>query len=329
MRRHSPSQFSRFFPSRQTAETKKQRYPLTMNSFVAGTLLALTPFLPAAAQDGGIEIFAGETIFTEGTRISLAHIWKTKEGKLSGSSSVTDPSNERFVEHRTVLGINHGIARGWSLSALIPFVERSLDAKSGDQSSSGPGDISLLVKNRFHVKDWRRGAWHSAWIAGIELPTGETGARDGGTRLDPKLQPGSGSADPFLGLASTLDLDLWRFDAVALYKENTEGAQDFEEGDKLTLALSGKYRFLHEKYPGPSASATVGLKWSHSWRSYGDDPTFSNLGGEELLVKFGLGYHPRPDIDMGLSLDLPLYEDLNGTQLGLDSRVQLSLGWRF
>lgn len=291
-----------------------------MNSFVAGTLLALTPFLPAAAQDGGIEIFAGETIFTEGTRISLAHIWKTKEGSSN---------NERFVEHRTVLGINHGIARGWSLSALIPFVDRSLKSGASNQSGSGPGDISLLVKNRFHVKDWRRGAWHSAWIAGIELPTGETGARDGGNRLEPSLQPGSGSADPFLGLASTLDLDLWRFDAVALYKENTEGAQDFEEGDKLTLALSGKYRFLHEKYPGPSASATVGLKWSHSWRSSWDDPTFNNSGGEELLVKFGLGYHPRPDIDMGLSLDLPLYEDLNGTQLGLDSRVQLSLGWRF
>jgi hypothetical protein len=295
--------------------------------------LAILPLVAsmAAAQDGGIEIFAGETIFAEGTRVSLAHIWKTKEGLLDGSSSISDEDSQRFVEHRTVLGINHGIARGWSLSALIPYVERSLDTNKVilDRRGSGAGDVSLILKRRFHVDDWNRSAWHSAWIAGVELPTGETGERDGGVRLDPSLQPGSGSMDPFLGLASTLDLDLWRFDAVALYKENTEGAQDYEEGDKLTLALSGKCRFLHEKYPGPSASATVGLKWSHTWRSSSDGLTKQDSGGEALLVKFGLGYHPRPNIDMGVSLDLPLYEDLNGTQLGLDSRVQLSLGFRF
>ncbi|MFT5081324.1 MAG: hypothetical protein ACI84E_001984, partial [Planctomycetota bacterium] len=223
---------------------------------IALPLLVLAASLPAIAQDGGIEIFAGETIFAEGTRVSLTHIVKTnKEGLLPRSSEVT-----RFTERRTVLGINHGIARDWSLSALVPFVEREEDSSGEDRSSSGPGDVSLILKNRFHIRDWPRSAWHSAWIAGIEIPTGETDAKDGGSRLPPSLQPGSGSLDAFVGLASTLDLDLWRYDAVALYKQNSEGSQDFEEGDRLTLSLSGKYRFLHEKYPGPSASTTLGLK---------------------------------------------------------------------
>ena len=291
--------------------------------------LALCAQAPALAQDGGIEIFAGETIFAEGTRLSLIHISKVKEGLRSGSNSVSDPLHQRFTEQRTVLGINHGIARDWSLSALVPYVERSLDADSGDLSGDGPGDISLILKHRFHIKDWKRSAWHSAWIAGFELPTGETGAKDGGARLAPGLQPGSGSLDTFVGLASTLDLDLWRYDAVALYKQNSEGAQDFEEGDKLTLSLSSKYRFLHAKYPGPSASATLGLKWSHTSHSETDGIASPNSGGEDVLLKFGMGYHPRPDIDLGFSLDVPLYEDLNGTQLGLDHRFQLSLGLRF
>lgn len=301
-----------------------------MKYFCVWALAVLATIAPVSAQDGGIEIFAGETIFTEGTRVSLSHIWKTKEGLLSGSTSLTDPEHQRFTEHRTVLGVNHGIARNWSLSALIPYVERTLKKDVGETGGVGPGDISLILKHNFHVINWQRSAWHSAWIAGVELPTGETGERDGGVRLAPSLQPGSGSVDPFLGVATTLDLDLWRFDAVALYKENLEGAQNFEEGDKLTLSVSGKYRFVHVKYPGPSASATVGLKWGHTWRSATDHITNSGSGGEELLVKFGLGYHPRPDIDMGVSLDLPLYEDLNGTeQLGLDSRVQFALGLRF
>jgi len=290
---------------------------------------ALASAMPAAAQDGGIEIFAGETLFTDGTRLSLTEIWKTKRGLLSGSSSIDDPLNRRFQERRTVLGINHGIARGWSLSALLPYVQRDLDASTGDLSGSGPGDLSLILKHRFHYRDWRRSAWHSSWILGVETPTGDTHARDGGLKLSPSLQPGSGSFDPFLGVASTLDLDLWRFDALAFYKANTEGAQDFEEGDRLTLLLSGKYRFIQEVYPGPSASGTVGLKWSTTDHSSQAGSSVSSSGGDELLLKLGLGWHPRPDMDLGLSLDLPLYEDLNGQQLGLDSRVQLSLGWRF
>ena len=281
------------------------------------------------AQDGGIEIFAGETIFAKGTRVSLTHIIKSKEGLLKGSSEVSDPLGQRFTEVRSVLGVNHGFARDWSLSALVPYVDRELESTAGDLSGSGPGDVSLILKHRFHIDDWPRSAWHSAWIAGVELPTGETRAKQGGVRLAPSLQPGSGSLDAFVGVASTLDLDLWRYDAVALYKQNTEGAQDFEEGDRLTLSLSGKYRYLHEKYPGPSASATLGVKWSHTSRSELSGVDSVNSGGEELLLKFGLGYHPRPDIDLGLSLDVPLYEDLNGTQLGLDNRVQLSLGLRF
>lgn len=283
----------------------------------------------ATAQDGGIELFAGETIFAQGTRISLTHVTTIREGLLAGSTSIADPLGRRFEERRTVLGVNHGIARGWSVSALVPFVERGLDSSAGDVSGSGPGDMSLILKHRFAQRDWRKGAWHTAWLAGIETPTGETGVRDGGAKLSPGLQPGSGSWDPFVGIASTLDMDLCRFDLVALYKDNGVGTQDYEAGDKLTLALSGKYRFLHTKYPGPTAGATLGLKWAHSESGRLGSTLNGNSGGEELLFKVGVGYHPRPDMDLGLSFDVPLHEHLSGEQLGLDTRVQLSLGWRF
>ncbi|MCP5023528.1 MAG: transporter [bacterium] len=291
--------------------------------------LALALASSALAQDGGIEIFAGETIFTSGTRISITEIFKSKEGLIAGSSDITDPLDRRFEEMRTVVGINHGFARAWSFSALLPLVDRSLDTNVGGVSNSGLGDLSLILKHRFQRLDWFRSAWHSAWIFGVEVPSGETGAKDGGTRLSPSLQAGSGSWDPFLGLATTLSLDRWRFDFQTLFKANGEGSQSFEESDKLTVALSGKYRFIHEAYPGPSASATMGLKWGHSWHAEDHGVSVDNSGGDELLFKFAMGWHPRPDLDLGFSVDLPLYEDFNGQQLGLDNRLQLSLGWRF
>ena len=47
---------------------------------------ALTIALSTAAfgQDGGIEIFAGETIFTSGTRVSVTEVWKVKKGLIDG-----------------------------------------------------------------------------------------------------------------------------------------------------------------------------------------------------------------------------------------------------
>ena len=290
-------------------------------------LLALS--LTASAQDGGIEIFAGETLFREGTRVSLTQIWQTREGLLNGSSSVADPLDQVLRERRTVLGFNYGLARNWSISALAPFVERELDTTAGDMSSSGIGDVSLILKHRFHFLNWRRGAWNTSWIFGVEFPSGSTSERAGAVRLMPNLQPGSGSVDPFAGIASTLSLDRFRYDFVAFYKENTEGAQDFEEGDKLTLSLAGKYRYWHEKYPGPSASVTVALKWGMTSRAESFGVNLANSGGDEFLFRIATGIHPRPDMDLSLSLDIPLHEDFNGTQLGLDTRVQLALGWRF
>jgi len=283
----------------------------------------------AGAQDGAIELFAGETIFREGTRVSVTQLFQYKDGLLAGSEAVFDPTSERFSESRTVLGVNHGIARNWSLSALLPIVERESSSTAGTSRSSGVGDLAVVLKNSFHRVDWDRSAWHTAWLAGVETPTGVTDERDGGVLLSPSMQPGSGSWDPFVGVATTLDLDLWRFDAVALYEDDGEGDQDHDPGERLRLSLSGKYRWWHEVYPGPTAASTIGLEWSHQASAELGGVHQPDSGGETLLLKLATGWHPRPDLDLGISLKVPLHEDYDGTQLGLDSSVQLALGWRF
>ena len=312
---------SAYFTSRSKTRTRRLA--------LCGLALASLCMGNGHAQDGGIEIFAGETIFAAGTRVSVTETWKRRHGLLQGSQSIADPLNQSSVEWRTVVGINHGFARHWSVSLLLPVVMRSLDTAAGKLSGEGLGDSSLLIKHNFHLKHWERSAWHSAFIAGIETPTGTDSERDGGALLSPSLQPSTGSWDPFVGVASTLDLDLWRFDFVALFKDNTEGGQDFSEGNQWTLSASAKYRFLHEPYPGQSASATLGFKWLDSQRSQVGGVEQFNSGRQEWLLKAGVGWHPRPDIDMSLSIDTPLHEHVGGQQLGLDSRVQLSFGWRF
>ena len=76
-------------------------------------------------------------------------------------------------------------------------------------------------------------------------------------------------------------------------------------GDKM-LEVAAAYRFLHRKYPGPSASARIGLQWRHDGRSELDGLSLSDSGSDELRLRPGLGWHPKPNIDISLSVDIPL-----------------------
>lgn len=293
-------------------------------------LLVASAWAPtASAQEGGIEVFAAETLFASGTRVSISHIYKSKGTLFDGSGEVSDPLNRTYSEQRLVAAIDHGLLPNLTLSALLPHVSKSLDSDAGDLSGEGFGDVALLAKWRIYKRDWRRGAFHASVIGGVETPTGETGVRDGGVRLPTSLQPGSGSWDPFLALSATLDLNRLRFDALAFHKLNNEGAQDFEDGDFTALELKGAYRFLHTKYPGPTASAKLGLQWRHESSAKQDGVSLAGTGSDELVARTGLTWHPAPQWDLSLSVDVPVYQDYEDQQLGLDYRTFLALGIRF
>ncbi|MEE3055010.1 MAG: transporter, partial [Planctomycetota bacterium] len=170
-----------------------------------------------SAQDGGIEVISGNTIFESGSRVSLSHLYSSR-----GSS---------MEEHRAVLGFNHGVTPELSLSLLLPALQKV----SGHQRSEGLGDAALLGKYRFFSEYWKQSAFHASAIGGLELPTGSTRERDGETLLEPSMQLGTGSVDAIGGLALTLSIERFRFDAQMLYKANTEGSHDYSEGDFFVL----------------------------------------------------------------------------------------------
>jgi hypothetical protein len=281
------------------------------------------------AQEGGIEVFSAETIFMGGTRASTSYTYKSKGSLLRGSNEINDPQNSQLDEHRFVVAVDHGFRPDLTASLLIPYVYRTLDTNGQDSTSSGLGDVAFLIKYRAWKKDWKRGASHFALISGMETPTGDTSERDNGTLLPSSLQPGSGSWDPFAGILANLELDRFRFDGVVFFKANSEGSQDFEEGDFLSVEVDAAYRFLHKPYPGPSASVKLGFQWRHQERSKQNDVSLANSGSDEIVVRTGLTWHPVPRLDITSSVDLPLYQNLKGEQLARDIRVFFGFGVRF
>ncbi len=299
-------------------------------------LLAALAFIsPARAQEGGIETFAGETLFDQGTRVSISHIYKLEANVYRGSSHVRDPLDRRRDEHRTVVSVDHGVLPDLTVSLLIPVVYKEHRERppgggsSRRQRSFGLGDLALIGKYRVYRRDWPRSALNVAVIGGLEMPTGATDERDDGARLAPSMQPGIGAWNPFAAASATLSIDRFRFDANVFYKLNTRGAQQFRAGGFFATEVDVAYRFLFTTYPGPTASARLGLQWRQEARDHQDGGTIDSSGGTELVLRPGLTWHPIPRMDVSLTVDVPVYRHLRGEQLGRDLRVFGGLGVRF
>ena len=266
--------------------------PSTQSLLLAALLLLPVFSDRAAAQAGGIEVSAAETLFAQGPRVSFTHFDERRSDLYNGSHTVFAPLGRRLVVRRDILGIDHGVRRDITLSALLPWVRRRASSLAGTLSSSGPGDIALLAKVRAHQELWMQGAFNVAVIGGLEAPTGSTGERDAGLRLAPGMQPGSGAWNPFAAVSATLDIARLRFDARAFYKRHGEGAQDLQPGDFVSLEVDAAYHFLHTRYPGPTASAKLGLQWRRQDRDELASPTWPPSAGHRRGQ--GLGARARP-----------------------------------
>jgi hypothetical protein len=293
-------------------------------------VLCLLVFAPGlAAQSGGIELFAGETLFAEGTRVSFTSLVEHSDSLRSGTSKVADPADLSFTERREVLGLDHGLHKDLTVSMLVPWVSKRFSSTAGALRADGLGDVALMTKWRFHQDLRELGTTHFSLVTGVEAPTGETREKQGGVRLPPGVQPGSGSWDPFAALVTTRSQGLWRLDGMLFHKLNRTGDQGLDRGDLTVVEGAVAYRFWHERYPGPTASARVGLQWRHEERDRVNGSKVLASGSEELLLRTGLGFHPTPAWDVSLSLDVPLRQDVRATQLTLDSRLKLAVGLRF
>jgi hypothetical protein len=309
-----------------------QTFPTCSRALLAlAAGLLLGPQLQA--QAGGIEIFTGETLFSQGQRLSVAHLYESKSALRDGTDTIGDPADQRSDEHRIVAGYNYGLGARLTLATLVPFIDRSTAQTQGGSRQrvdlSGLGDLSILGKYRLWTVDSHQGSVNVAVVGGLELPTGETDATNRGQRVEPGTQLGSGSYDPFASLVFTGSSNRFRVDAQAFYKLNTKGSQEFTDGDLATARISAAYRFWHERYPGPSHSVSLGLLYRHEFRAERDGHLVHNSGFDQLLLQPGLTLHPNPALDIVLKVEVPVFDSDRGQQLGLDYRTFAAVGWRF
>ena len=283
----------------------------------------------SAPAQGILDRLDGETLYEGGFLLTNGFDVGREERLRRGEASVADPSASHELELRTTLALQYGLRNNIQLGIALPYVAHEEAGIGFEDRAEGVGDVSLLGKWRFYRWDAPGRALNVSLLAELSVPTGEDDATSNGLRLEPELQPGSGGLDPAIGFGLTHEPERWRFNAAFLYRLRTDSDDDgWRLGDELISELAVGNRFWLMPYPGPFMRADLAVRYYWQDESRADGPV-PDSGGERATVGLNWAFRPRPALDFQVSVELPFWQDVNGTQLGSDWDAHFTIGYRF
>lgn len=155
--------------------------------------LALLTALPAAAHEplwGETPSVFGFGVIHPEVRFGYRDAGATRRGGI----------RQRLFESETMVQYAPSIALNLMLE--IPWMQSVRESRGRRVSIGGLGDIELLAKRRFSVRQSEGLNVQQSLIYGVKLPTGADSHRDvTGRRADPHDQPGTGNPGLVLGYA--------------------------------------------------------------------------------------------------------------------------------
>jgi hypothetical protein len=250
---------------------------------------------------------------------SLPYVWRTNLREV-----IDEPVGVKGVQTRVRPTPRHGgVSHGGHGGGDDGVRTRPVVTNVGD--SHGLGDLTTFAQYRFlHDEAAER---HLSAIAGLRMPTGETGVlMNDGQVFSPHHQPGSGAWDPMFGLAFTQGAGRWSFDANVLFLFAQEGARDSNLGDVFNYNAAVSYRLLgacsedepHEPGVTHEHPTTLDLIFEANGdargRVYEEGFIDANTGGNLVFLSGGARLSWGHSWAATASLGAPILEDLNGIQ---------------
>ncbi|MGP0567044.1 MULTISPECIES: transporter [unclassified Nitrospina] len=216
--------------------------------------------------------------------------------------------------------------------------------------SSGLGDTKLIGKYRLYSDDHLAPTQQVSMLFGVSLPTGSIkkeftenpAAGQNGTLLPFKMQMGSGTFDPIVGLTYQGSRDPFWYGANLVYTGRFyDNSQDYQQGDEVRLDLYSMYQFhpqsvvhlqLNGFYEGRySDEPRLAREQGHGHVGFNPNGPFTsplfdpdNYGGTKLNVTAGIQYQPIPLHVLELTASAPVTQNLRGPQLAEDYRIMIS-----
>lgn len=283
-----------------------------------------------------------------GVRSELTEFDRFSDGELEGfaAAGLEAHSVDQVRAHSVSLG--YGVTENISLYVRLPFIERDsvregefdgIDAEAhlhGD--ADGIGDLTLLGLYRF-LEQENTGA-DVALLAGLKMPTGETTDKDReGIEFETEFQPGSGSWDPMLGLATSKRIGVYAFNANVLYVFTQEGARQTDLGDVFSYNAAVSYRLGADDnhHDGPEGLEHGHAGWDLTLELNGErrqqesisGVSDSHSGGNIVYVAPGVRFTSANKWAAFASVGVPVIDNSNGIQTDVSYRVIAGAGFAF
>lgn len=221
----------------------------------------------------------------------------------------------------SVLG--YGVTRDFALFGMWPYADKRLTKPMGGQdmtrSKAGFGDLTLLGRYTTYTNDAPGRTLRIAPFLGMKAPTGGDDARDGGGRLPPPLQPGSGSWDVLGGALLTYQTLEFQIDTQLRYQASRE-AGGFHAGNVAEFDASLQYRLWPRNLPAGVPAFLYGVLEAnllHVTKDRIGGSANPDSGGTTVFFTPGLQYVTR-DWLVEAGVQIPVHQDLSGTALKND-----------
>ncbi len=204
------------------------------------------------------------------------------------------------------------------VGSVFPYFNKELDTNTGSISSSGFGDTKLFAKYVVHQIDKRQETIRFVVKSSVTLPTGDEDA-------EPIL--GDGTTDYSLGVVAGWIKPRVALETEAVYSLNTS-RRGMNYGDSFIYNLALGYRLspaVYERYPSPRVNVYLELNGLTTKRDELKGLSLENSGGTTLLLSPGIQYVGGRKWLVEGSIQFPIVENLNESQLETDIIASLGL----
>lgn len=235
---------------------------------------------------------------------------------------------ERSME-KYQLTLRTGIFENFDARLIIPYFDKEMKRKSFKEdftdSNSGIGDIKLISRYRI-LSQKEKDPFNLAFGAGLKMPTGKSDEKENGKTLPGFLQTGSGSWDPIIEIGAHKVMGRHWLSSYLMYLMTTEGElgdRDFERPDVF------KYNFAYAYALTNLFDLGLELNGVIKGKAELDGKKLDNTGGHTVYLTPGVHFKFYKGMHFDVCVPIPVYRDLNGTQLSEDYRIVAKLAMTF
>jgi hypothetical protein len=254
------------------------------------------------------------------------------DSRVKPAGEIGEHDEKDTTNRNLQLTYSHVSAGRWGVSVQLPLVSRdhhhvhneSSGPEPEDWHFNEPGDVRVLGQYRLSA-DGESATVYGA-LAGIKLPTGDTDIDNkAGEEAERTLQPGTGTTDFLAGayVSHVLSSIPGTVFAQAVAQRSVNEHDHFRPGEQLGIDAGYRYPVT------PRLGLNLQLNYLTRWRDDGSNAEPDDSGLRALFASPGIGYAITPAVHVYGFVQLPVYQNVNGTQLTADKAVAAGITTRF